>query len=242
MKDKIPQVWLTGDKHGEIDMSDISTKAWPEQRELIKEDYLIVLGDFGLLWKNRKDRTEEYLTKWYNDKKCTTLFVDGNHENHARLMALPRVEMFGGIVGKVSDSIYHLKRGEVYTIAGKKFFVFGGALSIDKENRTEWTSWWKEEIPNHAECEHGLDTLEKHENKVDYILTHTCPKQIKEELLGKRPLGNAYIFEKFNDPTTDYLDRIVDLVEFESFHFGHFHTNKKMGKYNCYYDLVERLI
>ena len=238
MNNIIPKVYITGDKHGEIDIKSINTKNWPEQKELTKNDYLIVLGDFGVLWNNVEDGRERYLKKWYNDKKCTTLFIDGNHENAIRLQALERVEMFGGTVGKVSDSIYHLRRGEVYTIAGKKFFTFGGALSVDKENRVEHISWWKDEIPNYSECEYGLTNLEKHGNKVDYILAHTCPY----ELMHTITYGDMWLGTKFKDPTTRYLDKIINLVEYESFHFGHFHQDREMGKFHVYYHDVRRLV
>ena len=40
--------------------------------------------------------------------------------------------MFGGQVGVLNESIFHLKRGYVYTIGEKKIFTFGGGYSIDK--------------------------------------------------------------------------------------------------------------
>ena len=210
---------------------------------MTKDDYLIILGDWGVVWKNRPDRQEEYLRKWYENKNCTTLFIDGNHENHPRLEALERVEMFGGTVGKYSDSIFHLRRGEVYTIAGKKFFCFGGAASVDKENRTEWISWWKEEVPNYKEQNYGLENLEKHGNKVDYILSHTCPQGIKSLVLGyEGERFGDWLGRKFYDPTTQYLEEVCNKVEYEGLHFGHFHQDKSWGKFHCHYNGVTRLI
>jgi hypothetical protein len=192
------KIYLTGDKHN--DFGCLSSKKWIEGNDLDKDDYLICLGDFGLLWKNTPDGTEKYWTKWLNDKPWTTLFLDGNHENFSRLNKLEFIPKFGGTVGKISDSIFHLKRGEIYNIHDKKFFCMGGALSIDKQYRTEWISWWKEEIPSAAEFEYGFKNLDKNNNKVDYILSHTCPTRFKDAL------GSPWLIKKFNDPTCKYLD------------------------------------
>ena len=131
-------IYVTGDMHGGIDIHKMSTKRFPEQKTMTKNDYVIVCGDFGLVWDKPGDKyynEQQYWIKWLNSKPFTTLFVDGNHENFDILNALPEVEMFGNVVGKVSDSIYHLKRGRVYTIDGKKIFTMGGAYSHDKEYR-----------------------------------------------------------------------------------------------------------
>lgn len=94
---------------------------------MTKNDYVIICGDFGGVWDGSNE--EKYWTKWLKSKNFTTLFIDGNHENFETLYNLPTVEFGGSIAHKVDDGIYHLIRGEVYNIDGKKFFVFGGASS-----------------------------------------------------------------------------------------------------------------
>ena len=37
--------FVTGDTHGDYDIGKVSTRRWPLQKELSKEDYLIILGD-----------------------------------------------------------------------------------------------------------------------------------------------------------------------------------------------------
>lgn len=231
------KIYLTGDLHGDNDRDKLSSDNFPDGCDLDENDYVIVLGDFGVIWKAVADNIERKLIDWFDNKKpWTTLFVDGNHEMHPRLYDLPKKKKFGGIVGKVSDSIYHLKRGEVYTIHGKKFFTFGGAVSIDKLYRTEGLSWWPEEVPSNKECEYGLKQLDKHGNKVDYILSHTCPSSLVDKL------STLYVGDKFNDPTCEYLQTVVEQTEFEKLYFGHFHQNRKYGKYNCLYGNIERLL
>ena len=41
------------------------------------------------------------------------------------LYNLPKTEFAGGVAHEVSEGIYHLIRGEVYTVDRKKIFVMG---------------------------------------------------------------------------------------------------------------------
>ena len=227
-------IWLTGDTHYHIDMGKLSGKNWPEGKSLKKTDYLIVCGDFGLLWTNEPDKTEIWWTKWLDERSWTTLFVDGNHENHIRLNHLDTKEMFGGKVGVVSDSIFHLKRGEIYEIEGCRFFCFGGAESIDKIFRTPGESWWPEEIPTKAEQDYGLDKLQEYRNEVDFIIAHTCP------LHYLKLLDNRYGI-KANDTTCKYLDHIRKTVKFKKGYSGHFHINHDFGNWHLLYNNIVEL-
>ena len=44
-------IFLTGDTHIPIDVSKLNTKNFPEQKNLTSDDYVIILGDFGLYWR-----------------------------------------------------------------------------------------------------------------------------------------------------------------------------------------------
>ena len=170
------RIFITGDTHIPIDIKKLSTKNWEEQKNLTGDDYLIIAGDFGLLWDAVETREEKYWTKWLNNKKFTTLFIDGNHENFTRLNRLEKTSFLGGKVGVVSNSIFYLQRGEIYSINKKKFLTIGGAHSHDIEHRTEGLSWWKEEEINEDEKKHTIKNLEKHNYEVDYIIAHTLPE------------------------------------------------------------------
>lgn len=233
------RVYLTGDTHGEIDIRKLGSKRWPESRTLKKTDYLIILGDFGLVWDNIPSATEKYWTRWLSERPFTTLFVCGNHENHPRLYALEQIDMFGSKVGKVSNSIFHLKRGHIYIIENKKFFVMGGAQSIDKASRKEGISWWPEEIPSWAEMDFGLQNLETHQYSVDYILTHTAPVSIARMYLGS--LGLSTDSTEKRDPTEKYLEHVCLSTKFNDMYMGHWHDNKDFGKYHMLYENIVRL-
>ena len=48
------RIFLTGDTHIPIDISKLNSKNFPEGKNLTKDDYVIVLGDFGLLWNYKE--------------------------------------------------------------------------------------------------------------------------------------------------------------------------------------------
>ena len=79
-------IYVTGDTHGSqrhgmssFDgyMHRLSTSSFPEQRGLGKEDYVVILGDFGGVWGN--GRPDNYYLNKLNRRNFTTLWIDGNH-------------------------------------------------------------------------------------------------------------------------------------------------------------------
>lgn len=230
-------VFCSGDKHGEHSLMTLSHDKWKEGKGLSRSDYLFLAGDFGLLFNNIPTRSEAYHLKWLNNCPWTTLVVDGNHENHPMLNALPRMQWNGGEVGIIADNILHLRRGEIFTINNKKYFVFGGARSEDKMYRKEHISWWAEEEPSGSEMQHGLDNLKAHDNKVDYIITHTAPHSVAEKYKIKLGLRNM---SEYN--LVSYFDIIHKTVEFKHWFFGHFHQDKKLNdRFTVVYDKVIKM-
>ncbi len=228
-------IFLTGDTHAEVRR--LSVAGFPTGKELTKNDYVIILGDFGLIWDRVPSDNEKHWCKWLSEKPWTTLFLDGNHENFNRIDLLEEIDMFGGKVGKLNNSIFHLKRGEVYTIDGHKFFTFGGGLSIDKSRRIPDISWWDRELPNYKEYKNGLDNLSKHNFKVDYILSHDISSSIYKKLDTK--FG---IIKTTEHDLPKYLEEIESQVDFKLWYFGHFHFNSSLDdKHICLYEDIIKL-
>lgn len=218
-------VGITGDMHGDLYFSQIF-KA--RRRGLT---HLIVCGDFGYIWDGsiKEQKRLDYLNKI----GVQILFIDGNHENHVLLNQYPISEMYGGKVHKIRDNIIHLIRGEIYEINGDKYFAFGGANSTDIEYRKEGKSWWKEEKPNDEDRQNAYNNLEKHNCKVDYVLTHTC-----------YPLALNYVGGDMRvDDVSDYLNFIRHKTEFKYWFFGHMHTNYDIVDFNtrCLYKDIIKL-
>ncbi|NMM65457.1 metallophosphoesterase [Clostridium sp. P21] len=206
-------IYITGDTHIPNDIKKLDECNFKEQVELSKNDSIIITGDFGGVWSNSKE--ELYWRKWLQDKSFTTLFVDGNHENFDLLNKYEVKEWNGGKVHFINDSIIHLMRGQVFNIEGKKFFTFGGAESIDKYNRVEGKSWWKEELPCKEEYEEALDNLYKNNWEVDYVITHTASTELMEQIC----------WVKENNPLNSFFSMLQRDLKYKHWYFGHFHDD-----------------
>ena len=237
-------IYVTGDCHQNF--RKFNTKIFPEQKEMTKEDYVIICGDFGGVWnKEVENKEEKHLLDWLEEKPFTTLFVDGNHENFDRLYSYPVELWYGGKVHKIRPSVIHLMRGQIYEIDGKSFFTFGGASSHDiesgildpedpdfKEKKKwldrEWRSyrvnhitWWAQELPSEEEMQEGRANLAAHDNQVDFIVTHCCATST-QMLIDEQKLKP--------DIETDYLEEIKQTIQFKKWFFGHYHDNRNVSK------------
>jgi len=223
-------IFVTGDTHCPIDIHKLREKKFPSHG-LTRSDFVIICGDAGLVWYGT-DKEDSYWQDWLDKKPWTTLFVDGNHENHSKLDEMPVSEWHGGNVHFLRPNVIHLMRGQVYDICGKKFFAMGGAESEDKKYREENVSWWAREMPSDEEYETALDNLKKCGGRVDYIITHCCPTSIQA----------AFFSRKSPNRLTDFLDEVMDKTKFKAWFFGHYHENIAVSdRLECLYNNIKRI-
>lgn len=236
-------IYITGDCHQDFERFNLDV--FPEQKEMTKDDCVIICGDFGGVWnRNEESSREAKLMDWLENRPFTTLFVDGNHENFDRLYAYPVEKWHGGKVHKIRPSVIHLMRGQVFEIDGKSIFAFGGASSHDIAGgilepddpdfkkkkkkldqgwypyRVNHVSWWKQELPSEEEMQEGIENLAAHDNKVDFIVTHCCASST-QNLLG----GGLYK----TDILTEYHEKIRQNTSFKKWFFGHYHDNRNVN-------------
>ena len=230
-------IWITGDTHADF-------RRFANRRfAAAADDYLIICGDFGGVWDG--SAAENYWLDWLGEKPWTTLFLDGNHENHERLASFPTEQWHGGKVHVIRPRLLHLMRGQVFVIDGLRFFVMGGAAShdidagvLDPEDpdfqskrrrldrarvfyRVNRISWWKEELPSEAEYAEGRTNLERVGDRVDVVLSHCAPSSVQEQIGG-----GGYR----RDSLTDYLDEIRQRCAFRRWFFGHYHGNLELDR------------
>lgn len=224
-------IYLTGDTHGTIEIGKLSRANLAVERvEPGEGDFVIILGDFGLVFAPDGQSAEErWWLKWLDEKPWTTLFVDGNHENFARLNALPKEEWRGGRVHRVSESVLHLMRGQIFEIDGRSFFTMGGAASHDRQFRKEGRSWWPEELPSEEELARADAALDGCGRRVDYVLTHCAPTLVQGRI-------NPTFLP---DRLTEYLQHVRDTTAFHRWYFGHYHVDREYDDGFCaLYDCV----
>lgn len=211
-------IYITGDTHGE--QARFSPAAMPGEDKWGEDDVLIICGDFGFLFAN--DARENAFLDKLSEKPYTICFCDGNHENFPAIYAYPQEEWNGGRVHRIRKNIFHLMRGQVFLIEGKKIFTMGGAYSIDKYMRKDGLSWWKEELPTNGEYREATQNLRETENCVDYIITHTAPREMIRRM-GKYP-------DMHDAELTGFLEWIMYEVKFKKWFFGHWHTDEEFDE------------
>lgn len=252
-------IYITGDTHA--DFIRFSTESFYEQKEMNnqEENFVIICGDFGGVWDQEESKNEKWWLDWLENKPFTTLFVDGNHENFDRLLSYPVKGWKGGLVNEIRPHVLHLKRGYVFTIEDRTFFTFGGASShdiydgildyedsdwrekakaLDKQGkymyRIKGLSWWPQELPTDGEMQIGIYNLEKHNNKVDYIISHS-PSTSELYLMGGKGLYEP-------DIISSYLEEIKATTEYKRHLFGHMHISKAINdKDICLYEQIIRI-
>lgn len=215
-------ICLAADIHGKMRLPWLSEKI--NGMGLGEDDFLVILGDAGIVWRE-DDRS---VLGFYDDLRCRTLFVDGNHENFDLLESLPVERAFGGRVHAVSDRVYHLMRGERYEIDGRSVFAFGGGFSARKLTGDSAVPVWDREMPDSGEYARGRETLKRCGGKVDLVLTHVAPTKVAAAL-GRAPIPEE---RELND----YLEEIGGTISFGKWCFGHYHTDASLGRYEALYD------
>ena len=220
-------VYLTGDMHADLD-----SERYEHIQQLKSNDILIVLGDFGYTW-NRE------ILERYN-VPCKTLVVDGNHDNFTYLDSCAVEDTYGSKVQVIKENVYRLLTGSIYNIEGYKFFVFGGASSIDKAWRTPYKSWWPEEIPSNETFQKALNNLKEAKWSFDVFLSHTCSEQTCIDFFHypsnyldpvEKMISEIEYIISSNNPDSKYLH-----------FFGHHHSNKATSKEVCLYRRIVKLV
>lgn len=248
-------IFVTGDTHS--DVRRFKSKRFPQGRELTRDDYVIILGDFGLVWEQKESSKERYWLNWLNDKPWTTLFIDGNHCNFDRLNSYPVEEWHGGCVHKIRDNVIHLMRGYVFDIDGQKCFCMGGAPSHDIKDgvynsieqipahlvynpyalyRINHLSWWKEEMPSPEEYMRAEMNLALNHNEVDFIFTHEISQN------NKRFLGYYDLKNGDDETLAAWFNELHYKVKYRGWYSGHYHVNRSMpDRCRVLYENIEQI-
>ena len=227
------RVFITGDVHYPIDAFKLNDLNFPAD-DLTKDDYLIICGDAGFVWTG--DRYDLKGIEWANSRPYTIIYVDGNHENHEALRLYPVVDFLGAKAHKISDSLYHILRGEILTINHQTYFCFGGAFSHDYMYRKEGQSWWQSELPTQTEIDHAIDNLNKVNNQVDFIITHDVDELTYKALGYSDNTMNIYDSKYRNIRT--FFNYIKGNVEYACWFAGHYHITEYVNNIQIMYNEI----
>ena len=142
------------------------------------------------------------------------------------------MDFHGGKARKISNKVYHLMRGQIYNIAEKSIFTFGGAASHDKEARKEGKNWWAQELPSEIETDAAIRNLTSANFKADIVITHCAPTSIQNMYFPDYPANHL----------TDFLESIKNRLIFENWFFGHYHADIAInGNFRAVFDNIVKI-
>lgn len=217
-------IYITGDTHGDLGRFSQSTA-----KKLKQNDNLIICGDFGFIWNGSEQETK--ILNSIGKHKYKVFFVDGKHENFDLLNKYKIIDRFGGKIRHISGNLFHMIRGQIYTIENKNIFTFGGGESPDKDIRISSGTWWPQEMPSSTEMQNALENLKSYNQKINYIITHEPPAFI-----------NKMMYRNHNEinQLKIFLDFISKEIEFEKWFFGCTHINRKITfkYYSIFNDII----
>lgn len=194
------RVLITGDIHN--DFHKLNTIINHKNPELV-----ICCGDFGY-WPNvpKFEKLENI-----KPNKSIIRWIDGNHEDHWSLK--------NRLSDEIVPNVIYMPRGSTYTLPdGRTMLFMGGGDSIDKNYRKLGVDWFPEEIITQK------DIMNLPDIKIDIVISHTCPNEIKDKLLHLNPL-------KKYDPSNDALSYILNKYNPDMWFLGHWH-NFVQGTHN----------
>lgn len=228
-------IYITGDKHADFR----NVLFFCYQYKTTKKDILIILGDAGINYYNNE---KDYLLKDYLKSFPITLFcIHGNHEERPENIKTYKTKTFhNGIVycEEKYPNILFAKDAEIYNFNNNKVFVIGGAYSIDKDFRLKnGYNWYPSEQPNEETKNKVKNILKSIDNKIDIILSHTCPyKYIPREMFL-----SGVDQSKVDNSTERFLDEIEEISDYKLWYCGHYHTNKKIDNIRFMFNDIDEL-
>lgn len=214
------RVLITGDKHGTFR----PFFGLREHQSLLESDVLLIAGDAGYVWDRNYPWSLETLEQLFPG---TVAFIDGNHENYALLAGLPEERWNGGRVHRAGERVFHLMRGEIYRIYGHTVFTFGGARSVDRDQRQEGKDWWPEEEPTAEELAWGRRQLLAHREEIQYVVTHETPRLARAAITRRKAIAEDY---RLPEALEEWYRILEGAPSFRQWYFGHLHADQRITK------------
>ena len=139
-------------------------------------------------------------------------------------------KMIAKTVGEVYRKEVRAALSDFYPALSELFLSLGypeGKLAFVLEEGT----WFKEELPSSADFKNAAENLKRHGNRVDYIVTHTLPREMIYRY-GRTPYPD-------DAELCGFLEWVMYETEFTHHFCGHFHDDCRVGdKHTIVYEKV----
>ena len=193
---------LIGDLHGISKIPGIMRKLKGKTSKIPgiadqPSDEVLCVGDVGLGFPGIGDAPSLSSRFW---------FIRGNHDKPLACKHHPQFALD-----------YGMWRG---------MFLIGGARSVDKEQRTEFKNWWRDEELSYQECSEALELYR--EAKPRIVVSHDCPfsmQQIMKAAVVRRDPALVQYGEPRPYNQTTMMDEMLKIHEPEYWFFGHWHIS-----------------
>lgn len=203
---------LLGDIHGDFQ----TVVHFARKNEGLDPLYLIQVGDFGAGFHSTFVEDMEYMNEELKNNNVTLYVIRGNHDDP---------KFFNGEYEW--SNLKLLKDYTVLTIEGKRILLVGGAISIDRIQRRENVSWWKDEV-----FDFKPELLEAYEG-IDVVITHSSPNFVFPQTFNNLVMSFAAYDDKLIDDLTAERERFNEMYEIlikknkiKDWFYGHFHTTR----------------
>jgi predicted phosphodiesterase len=205
-------IYILGDTHGNWKPMKYKIKTFD-----IRDCIIIHVGDIGLGFQNYDQQEYELMNinEFFKERNIEFLGIRGNHDDPY---------YFDG--GYDFSNMEFLRDYTVKKIGGKTFQFVGGAISVDRKQRTRDISWWKDEV-----FDFNPDKLVK----CDVLVTHSAP-------LWNGPVDRDPISSWCDDDKTLWAElkmerlahnRAIFHCEPSRHYCGHFHVSSTAERDGC---------
>lgn len=199
---------IVGDIHGKF-------KLFNRLIEFHKPDIVLTTGDIGIF---KEEEFDDILPK--NTKVYLTF---GNHDNWEISDFLDKDE-----ITEVRPNLFYQPRGSIITLSdGRTVLSFGGAKSLDKDDRIQGLSWWPGEDISYTDIDRFMN---KPLPKIDIMVAHQAPSDFK---LPKY-FGSPLFSDRSPDSNREALSVVYNRAKPSLYFFSHWHKSHS-GKHNDTY-------
>ena len=186
-----------------------------------KDTTIIQVGDFGVGFRSREKMTEEMteINKRLAKNNNTLLVIRGNHDDPA---------YFDGNYN--FSNIEFLPDYTVKNIEGKNYLFVGGAVSIDRCQRTAGVDYWLDE-----RFVLDIDKLNSIEGNIDVVIAHSSPSfcspvhfnELVWYFIAQDPSLHNVLLQERKDFETMYETLKAKGHTIEYWFNGHFHFTQE---------------
>lgn len=191
---------------------------WPTFQKSERELEYLLNGDGGSVsfHKNWRNTSSNKIDSLILPENCKFYFIAGNHEHLDALDFLIKDQKYPEIL-EIRKNLFYCPTGSYLEIDGRIYLFMGGADSIDKMNRIEGISWFRQEVLR----EKDFYKINKSLEKIDVLISHTASTGIIETDFSK--FINIYN----RDSTWRILEEVYNVYRPKEHYFSHWHFYRK---------------